>query len=82
MMLYHFSADVEPVNEKDPLTYSLRVSGTANGELTAVDAKRQLNANADLRKFCGEIKLISLKRYFGDAWAFSLEGHRSAGGAK
>ena len=82
MMLYHFSAEVEPVSEKDPLTYSLRVSGTANGELTAIETKRQLNASADLRKFCGEIKLISSQRYFGDAWAFALEGHRLSGGAK
>jgi hypothetical protein len=82
MMLYHFSAGAEQVSEKDPLTCTLRISGTANGELTAVDAKRQLNADAGLRSFCGEIKLISSQRHFGESWAFVLEGCRLAEGAK
>jgi hypothetical protein len=82
MELWHFSAGITQPDEKEPLTYKFRISGTAIGELTAVEAKRKLNADAELRSFCGEVKLISSKRYFDEAWAFELEGHRSAGDAR
>jgi hypothetical protein len=82
MRLYHFSADVAQDREKDALTRTLRISGTAVGELTAVDAKRQLTADARLRSFCGEIRLISSRRYFEESWAFALEGSRLAEGAR
>ncbi|MEI8206319.1 MAG: hypothetical protein WCG03_05520 [Kiritimatiellales bacterium] len=45
-------------------------------------AKRQLNADAELRSFCGEVKLGVLQRYQGELWAFALEGYRLAEGAK
>ncbi len=82
MELWHFSAGIEQPGENDPLTYEFRISGTADGEMTALEAKRKLNDDAELRSFCGEIKLISSKRYVGDAWAFELEGHRSIGDRK
>jgi len=78
MELYHFSAGIEQDSEKDSLTYVLRISGTAKGEMTAIEAKRQLNEEAELRRFCDEIKLTSSQRYFGETWAFALEGRRPA----
>ena len=82
MELYHFSAGVEQGREQDSLMCTLRISGTATGELTAVEARRQLNADARLRSFCGEIRLVSSKRYFGESWAFALEGHHLTEGAR
>jgi len=82
MELYHLSAGVEQGLENGSPAGTLRISGTATGELTAVEARRQLNANARLRSFCGEIRLGSLRRYSGDSWAFALEGNRSAEGAR
>lgn len=77
MALYHFSASMEQDGE-DHADYVLRMSGTANGELTAVAAKRQLSDDAKLSGFYGEIKLVSSQRHFGEAWAFALEGRRLA----
>jgi hypothetical protein len=68
--------------ESDPAYYTLRLSGRAQGELTAVEAKRQLNSAAGLRRFCGEVKLVSSQREAGEIWIFSLEGRRLAGGAE
>lgn len=64
------------------LYYTLRLSGRAAGELVAVEAKRKLNANDELRGFCGEVKLVSSQREAGEKWVFALEGRRLAGGAK
>ncbi|NOU36749.1 MAG: hypothetical protein HOO88_08265 [Kiritimatiellaceae bacterium] len=63
-------------------SYVLRLSGRAQGELTAVDAKRRLNSSAGLRSFCGEVKLVSSQRESGEIWLFSLEGRRPAGGVR
>jgi hypothetical protein len=82
MMLENFFAGMEQLGEKDPVYYTLRLSGRAQGELTAVDAKRQLNANAEVRGFCGEVKLVSSQRETGDNWIFALEGRRQAGEGK
>ena len=60
--------------------YTLRFSGRAQGELTAVEAKRQLNENDEVRGFCGEVKLVSSQRDTGEIWIFSLDGHRPATG--
>ena len=76
MELYHFSVSANRDNEDAPLICTLRISGTAKGELTAVETKRQLNADAELHAFCGEIKLGSSQRYSGETWAFALEGYR------
>lgn len=76
MLLYHFSASIEQAGKEDPLLCKLRISGTARGELTAVEAKRKLNADDELRRFCGEVKLVSSQRDFGETWAFALEGCR------
>jgi hypothetical protein len=65
-----------------PVYYTLRLSGRAQGELTAVDAKRQLNDSAEVRGFCGEVKLVSSQREAGDIWIFALDGRRVAEGAK
>ncbi len=62
--------------------YILRMSGRAQGELIAVETKRKLNANSDVRGFCGEVRLISSNREEGDRWIFALEGKRRVGGAK
>jgi hypothetical protein len=76
MALNHFSAGIGQINEKNPLCCTLRISGTAQGELTAVEAKQQLNADARLHSFCGEIRLVASRRYFEESWAFALEGSR------
>jgi hypothetical protein len=82
MALSHFFAGIERGKESNnAVHYSLRISGVAEGELTAVEAKRQLNADAELRRFCGEIRLASSQRY-GETWAFSIEGSRPAEGGK
>ncbi|MCC7300795.1 MAG: hypothetical protein IT583_06925 [Verrucomicrobia bacterium] len=60
--------------------YILRFSGRAQGELTAVEAKRQINTDAGLRRFCGEIKLVSSQRAAGEIWIFAMEGHRPVAG--
>jgi hypothetical protein len=73
-------AGTEQAMDDDKFYYTLRLSGRAQGELTAVDAKRQLNANAQVRGFCGEVKLVSSQRDAGDNWSFALEGRRPAGG--
>jgi len=79
--LTRFYAGQEQASDEDPVYYTLRFSGRSLGELTAVDAKRQLNADAGLRRFCGEIKLVSSQRESGETWIFALEGRRMAGGA-
>lgn len=76
MRLYHLFAGTEQTAEKETSAYTLRISGTANGELTAVETKRQLNAAPELRQFCGEIRLVSSRRHFDESWAFVLEGRR------
>lgn len=82
MTVENFFAGLEQASDKDPVYRTLRLSGRSQGELTAVDAKRQLNANAEVRGFCGEVKLVSSQRETGETWVFSLEGRRLAGGAK
>lgn len=82
MALDNFYAGLEQASSTDPFYYVLRFSGRSQGELTAVDAKRLLNADADLRRFCGEVKLVSSQRESGEIWTFVLEGRRPAGGAK
>lgn len=66
----------EPSLENGDIYYVLRLTGRAQGELTAVNAKRQLNNDADVRSFCGEVKLVSSQREVGDSWTFVLEGRR------
>jgi hypothetical protein len=68
--------------EKEEDYYVLRLNGRAQGELTAVDAKRQLNGDPEVRGFCGEVKLVSSQRDDGDVWNFSMEGRRPTGGGK
>jgi hypothetical protein len=80
MALDHFFAGSEQAFGGSSAVYTLRFSGRALGELTAVEAKRELNADADLRHFCGEIKLVSSQRESGEAWIFAFEGHRPAEG--
>lgn len=75
-------AGMEQVAVSEPVYQTLRFSGSSRGELTAVDAKRQLNASAAIRTFCGEVKLVSSQRESGEKWVFALEGRRLAGGAK
>jgi hypothetical protein len=82
MELYHFFISADQANENDSAPCTFRISGTAKGELTVIDAKRQLNADVELRSFCGEVKLVSSQRYQGEVWAFALEGYRLAEGAK
>ncbi len=82
MALENLFAGLEQETPTDPSYYTLRINGRAQGELTAVDAKRQLNSSAELRRFCGEAKLISSQRETGENWKFALEGRRLAGGAK
>ncbi|MFA7256190.1 MAG: hypothetical protein WC047_01260 [Kiritimatiellales bacterium] len=82
MMLENLYVGMEQASDTDPAYYTLRLSGRSQGELTAVDAKRQLNANAEVRGFCGEVKLVSSQREAGEIWIFSLEGRRPAGGVK
>jgi hypothetical protein len=82
MVLENLYAGLEQASDKEPAYYTLRLSGHAQGELTAVDAKRKLNSSAELRRFCGEAKLVSSQRQVGDNWMFLLEGQRLAGGAK
>jgi hypothetical protein len=82
MMVENFYAGIEQLSDEDPAYYTLRLSGRSQGELTAVDAKRQLNANVEVRGFCGEVKLVSSQRETGETWIFSMEGRRLAGGAK
>jgi len=78
MKLDNFFAGIEQADEKAPIYYALRLSGRSQGELTAVEAKRQLNANAEVRGFCGEVKLVSSQRDAGEIWIFALEGRRPA----
>jgi hypothetical protein len=80
MTVENFYAGIEQASDTDPAHYTLRLSGRSQGELTAVEAKRQLNANVEVRGFCGEVKLVSSQRETGDIWIFALEGRRMAGG--
>lgn len=82
MALENLYAGLESEAEAGPVYYTLRLSGRAQGELTAVDAKRRLNSSPELRRFCGEAKLVSSQRESGENWMFMLEGRRLAGGAK
>jgi hypothetical protein len=82
MTLDNFFAGIEQADAKASAYYTLRLSGRSQGELTAVEAKRQLNANAEVRGFCGEVKLVSSQREAGEIWIFALEGRRPAGGDK
>jgi hypothetical protein len=66
--------------DDDKLYYMLRLNGLAGGELTAVETKHQLNANAEIRSFCGEVKLVSSQRESGEVWAVALDGRRLVGG--
>jgi hypothetical protein len=82
MTLENFYAGLENNLADGKPNYTLRFSGRAQGELTAVEAKRQLNENAEVRGFCGEVKLVSSQRDTGDIWIFALDGHRLAEGDK
>jgi hypothetical protein len=82
MALENLYAGLESETEAGPVYYTLRLSGRVQGELTAVDAKRRLNSSAELRRFCGEAKLVSSQREAGENWMFMLEGRRLAGEAK
>lgn len=82
MVVENLYAGMEQAGDKEPVYYTLRLSGRARGELTAVEAKRQLNANAEIRGFCNEVKLGSSQRESGESWMFALEGRRLAGGSK
>jgi hypothetical protein len=81
MALENLYAGLEEASDTEAY-YTLRFSGRAQGELTAVEARRHLNASDGLRRFCGEIKLVSSQREAGDTWIFALEGRRAAEGAK
>jgi hypothetical protein len=74
----------EPALDSGEIFYVLRLTGRAQGELMAVNAKRELNNNSDVRRFCGEVKLVSSQREVADSWTFALEGRRQAneGGRK
>jgi len=80
MALENLYAGLENNLADDKPNYTLRFSGRAQGELTAVEAKRQLNENAEVRGFCGEVKLVSSQRDTGEIWIFALDGHRLAAG--
>lgn len=83
MALENLYAGLEQDDETKPVFYyTLRFSGRTQGELTAVDAKRQLNSSVELRRFCGETKLVSSQRETGENWLFAMEGRRLAGGGK
>jgi hypothetical protein len=82
MALENLFAGLQNGFDDDKLYYMLRLNGRTQGELTAVDAKRQLNASAEIRTFCGEVKLVSSQRESGEKWTFALDGRRLAGGAK
>lgn len=83
MALENFYAGLEQLADKEPVYHTLRLSGRSQGELTAVEAKRKLTANAEVRGFCGEVKLVSSQRETGEIWVFALEGRRpAAGGGK
>jgi hypothetical protein len=82
MALENLYAGLESEAEAGPVYFILRLSGRAQGELTAVDAKRRLNSSAELRRFCGETKLVSSQREAGEKWMFMLEGRRLAGDVK
>jgi len=81
-----FSTLFAGIREEDEVPkgsyYILRLNGRAQGELVAVEAKRKLNTDAEVRGFCGEVRLISSQREVGDSWTFALEGRRRAGGAQ
>jgi hypothetical protein len=82
MTLENLYSGLEQASDTEPVYSTLRLSGRAQGEMTAVDTKRQLNADAQVRGFCGEVKLGSSQRESGEVWIFSLEGRRPAGGSK
>lgn len=83
MELENLFAGLEQAGDKVPVYNVLRFSGRAQGELTAVDARRTLSANEVMNSFCGEVRLVSSRREAGDTWAFSIEGRREGdGGAK
>lgn len=74
MKLYHLLAEVEQPEKKGLSHGRLRISGTALGEATVLDARRCLNDALVLRNFCGELRLVSSRRYLGDSWSFAIEG--------
>ena len=82
MVLDNFYAGLEQASDTAPVYCLLRLSGRAQGELTAVEAKRKLSADTEVRSFCGEVKLVSSQRESGENWMFALEGRRLVGGAK
>lgn len=80
MELDSLRAGFEQLSDEEPVYSILRMSGRAQGELTAVNAKRHFNEEAALRNFCGEVKLVSSKREAGDVWSFAFEGRREMEG--
>ncbi len=80
MELDSLRAGIEQLSDEEPAFNVLRMSGRAQGELTAVNAKRDFNEEAALRTFCGEVKLVSSQREAGDVWSFAFEGRRELEG--
>ena len=67
------------IEEREGAHCVLRMSGRVRGELAAVETKRKLNADSDVRSFCSEVRLISSYREQGELWSFALEGVRRVG---
>ena len=80
MQLNNLFAGIQEDEGNGKPHYILRLSGRAQGELVAVEAKRKLNVNSEVRGFCSEVRLISSNREEGERWTFALEGKRQAGG--
>lgn len=80
MVLYHFTAGIEAGHDEDALVRSLYVSGSADDEQAAIEAKRKLNSDDRLRDFCGEIRLVTTHRYSGRSRAISFEGSLTVAG--
>ena len=80
VQLNNLRAGIQEGGEEEPSYYILRLSGRALGELVAVEAKRKLNSNNNVKSFCGNVRLVSSEREDGDVWTFALEGRRSEEG--
>ena len=80
IQLNNLRAGILEGEEKEPSYYILRLSGRALGELVAVEAKRKLNSNNNIKAFCGNVRLVSSERESGDVWTFALEGRRQEEG--
>lgn len=74
MKLYHLSAALKGREGEDAPAGTVRISGTAMGEETILDARQRLNRDAELHRFCGEMRLINSRRYLGESWSFAFHG--------